>query len=96
MISDSKRWLWTPPAISTLPVAATAAGNYQDPDFTIPNLLPQPPPPRAPRAVGRSPMSRDLSSASPDRKAASDLDERIWVPPAVTMLPIAATSRTAR
>jgi hypothetical protein len=96
--SELNQRIWTPPAVSTLPLTATAAGNYQDPDFTIPNLLPQLPPPRAPRAVDRSSMPGAFPTASPDRKAAvaSDLDQRIWAPPAVTTLPISAAIRAAR
>jgi hypothetical protein len=96
-MSDSKRGIWAPPVVSTLSVIATAAGNYQDPDHVIPNLLPPPLLPCPPCVDDRSPMSVALPSASPSRKAAaSDLDERLWAPPTVITLPINATTRAVR
>jgi hypothetical protein len=96
-MSDSKRGIWAPPVVSTLSVIATAAGNYQDPDHVIPNLLPPPLLPCPPCVDDRSPMSVALPSASLSRKAAaSDLDERLWAPPTVITLPINATTRAVR
>ena len=94
---DAKRGIWAPPAVSTLPVMATAAGNALDPDFTIPNLLPPPQLPCPPCVVDRVRISGALSCASPDRKAAAPYsDQRIWVPPAVIKLPVGAAMPAAR
>jgi hypothetical protein len=90
---------WVPPAMTTLPIGATAngVGAFSDGMF-VKDFPPACPElehwPRPPCPVGCTPVWDALPSAQPDNKAAvpSELDQRTWVAPAATMLPLGATA----
>jgi hypothetical protein len=91
---------WVPPAITVLPISATAmyTGSSSDSQWPVSaygGSAPLEPEPRPPHRVDRTQAMDALASAPADSKAVAALDRRAWVPPAVTTLPISATAITA-
>lgn len=96
---------WVPPALTALSLSATSNVSGPDADMISPTFGhgprgirpdPQPRPPRShsPRPVDHLPVISDASpSPPPGGKAgvAPELEQRTWVPPAVTTLRVSAT-----
>jgi hypothetical protein len=95
--SESYQKTWVPPALSALPISATALGNAYKMDgvsFAYGVRSNPEPQPRPPRPVDRLPVMSDASqSGSPDKEAVV-CSGRTWVPPAVAALLFSATANT--
>lgn len=98
--SELNRPTWVPPAMTKLPISATAVGmsgiNSDGPWWTYSGVKSNPEPqPHPPRPIGRLLGTSDaLDSARPEIEAAvaSEMGQQTWVPPAVTRLPLNATA----